>query len=310
VRLAEDWTIGPTLLNHFLVAWGRQLNPSTSKHLGEDGAAALGISGLADFNYPEITGLGGDRINIPTLGYQANDIGAGTAYQMTDALTWIHGKHAFKFGVDIRWNGLNWRTNSGPGQFNFSSTVTGQPNFNQTGLGFASMLLGDVSSASVNIDTPMSSQFPSYGAYFQDDYKVSRNLTLNLGIRYEYQPQGTEKYDRLHSFDPTLMDPKYGIPGAIEFAGDGAGRTGSRLFYPNCFNCGWGPRIGFAYQMPDLEDDGSRWIWHLLCTAHPEWLVWSSVGQQTWIHGDQHGQRASSEHAGVQLGQRVSWSGH
>ncbi len=251
VRIAEDWTISPTLLNHLLLAWGRQLNPSTSKHLDEDGAAALGISGLAGFNYPEITGLGGDRVSIPTLGYQANDVGAGTAYQLVDSLSWIRGKHSFKFGFDYRWNGLNWGTNSGPGHFTFGSSVTGQPNFNQTGLGFASMLLGQVSSASVSIDSPMGSQFPSYGVYFQDDYKASSRLTLNLGIRWEYQPQGTEKYDRLHNFNPTLMDPKYGILGAIEFAGDGPGRTGKRLFYPNCLNCGWGPRIGFAYQLPD-----------------------------------------------------------
>lgn len=250
VRLAEDWTISPTLLNHFLAGWGRQINPSTSKHVGEDGAQALGLSGIAGFNYPEISGLGGDRVDIPRLGYQANDMGAGTAYQVVDTLSWIRGKHSIKFGFDYRWNGLNWRDKSGPGQFTFASGVTGQPNFSQTGLGFASMLLGQVSGASVPIDTPMSSQFPSYGAFVQDDWKVSPRLTVNIGMRWDYQPQGTEKYDRLHSFNPLLTDPTYGIPGAIEFAGSGAGRNGKRLFYPNCLNCGWGPRIGFAYQLP------------------------------------------------------------
>ena len=84
VRLAEDWTISPTVLNHALVGYGRQINPSTSKHVGENGAQALGIKGIADFNYPEITGLGGDRVGLPTLGYQANDIGAATAYEFID----------------------------------------------------------------------------------------------------------------------------------------------------------------------------------------------------------------------------------
>jgi hypothetical protein len=41
------------------------------------------------------------------------------------------------------------------------------------------------------------------------------------------------------------------MPGAIEFAGNGPGRNGKRNFYDNCLNCGWGPRVGFAYQMPD-----------------------------------------------------------
>ncbi|MFN7997586.1 MAG: TonB-dependent receptor [Bryobacteraceae bacterium] len=251
VRLAEDWTISPTILNHVMLGYGRQTNPSTSKHLGENGASTLGINGLSGFNYPEINGLGGDRVGIPTLGYQANDYGAGTGYQFLDTLSWMRGKHSLKFGFDQRWNGLNWRNNAGPGQFTFATGVTGLPGYNQTGLGFASMLLGDVSSASVNVDTPTSSQFPSYGIFVQDDWKVSPRLTVNLGLRWDYQPQGTEKYDRLHNFNPSLMDPTYGVPGAIEFAGSGAGRDGKRTFYSNCLNCGWGPRVGFAYQLPE-----------------------------------------------------------
>ena len=85
----------------------------------------------------------------------------------------------------------------------------------------------------------------------QDVWKVSQNLTVNLGVRWDYQPQGTEKYDRLHNFNPTLIDPKYGVPGAIEFAGDGPGRNGKRMFYSNCLKCTWAPRVGFAYQVPN-----------------------------------------------------------
>lgn len=251
VRLAHDWTISPTLMNHITAGWGRQLNPSTSKHVGEDGAKVLGLKGIAGFNYPEIAGLGGDRVGIPTLGYQANDIGAGTAYELSDTFSWVHNKHFLRFGFNYRWNGLNWRANNGPAQFNFGSNITGIPGFNQTGLGFASMLLGEVGSASVPVDTPVGSQFPMYSWFIQDDWKVSSRLTINAGMRWDYQPQGTEKYDRLHNFNPSLMDPKYHIPGAIEFAGTGPGRDGKRTFYSNCLNCTWGPRIGFAYQLPE-----------------------------------------------------------
>lgn len=252
VRLAHDWTITPTMLNHVVAAMGRQINPSTSKHVAESGAAALGIKGIVqDMNYPEITGLTGDRVGFPTLGYQANDIGAGTAYQFIDTFSWMKGNHSLKFGFDFRWNGLNWRNNSGPGQFNFSADVTGLPGFNQTGHGFASMLLGQVTSASVNIDTPTGSQYPMYSWFVQDDWKVRRNLTVNVGLRWDFQPQGTEKYDRLHNFNASLMDPKYGILGAVEFAGSGEGRNGKRTFYPNDLNTTWGPRFGFAYQLPE-----------------------------------------------------------
>lgn len=251
VRLAHDWTVTPTMLNHAVIAYNRQINPSTSKHVNEPGAQLLGLKGIRqDMNYPEITGLSGDRVSFPTLGYQANDLGAGTAYQFIDTFSWLRGKHALKFGFDYRWNGLNWRNDAGPGQFNFSSDVTGLPGFNQTGHGFASMLLGQVAGASVNIDTPVGSQFPMYSWFVQDDWKVRRNLTINIGLRWDFQPQGTEKYDRLHSFNLGLTDPKYGIKGAVEFAGSGQGRIGRRMFYDNNLWTTWGPRIGFAYQLP------------------------------------------------------------
>ena len=252
IRLAHDWTVSPTMMNHMLGAFGRQINPSTSKHVSEPGAQILGISGIAqDSNYPQIGGLTGDRVGFPTLGYLANDMGAGTAYQFIDTFSWIKGKHSLKFGFDYRWNGLNWRANNGPGQFNFGADITGLPGFNQTGHGFASMLLGQATSASVPVDTPTGSQFPMYSWFVQDDYKTTRRLTLSLGMRWDFQPQGTEKYDRLHSFNPSLTDPTYGMPGAVEFAGTGAGRNGKRMFYPNSLGSTWGPRIGFAYQLPD-----------------------------------------------------------
>lgn len=252
VRLAHDWTVSPTMLNNMILAFNRQINPSTSKHVSEPGAQLLGIKGIVqNSNYPEITGLSGDRIGFPTLGYQANDRGAGNAYQFINTFSWIRGAHTFKFGFDYRWNGLNWGNNAGPGSFGFNANVTGQPGFNQTGHGFASMLLGEVSGANVNIDAPVGSQFPMYSWFVQDDWKVSRRLTINAGLRWDFQPQGTEKYDRLHNFNPSIVDPKYGFAGAVEYAGTGAGRNGKRMFYDNNLSTTWGPRLGFAYQMPE-----------------------------------------------------------
>ncbi len=197
----------------------------------------LGIKGIVqDSNYPQIGGLSGDRVGFPTLGYQANDMGAGTAYQLIDTFSWMKGSHSLKFGFDYRWNGLNWRNNSGPGQFNFGSNVTGLPGFNQTGHGFASMLLGGVGSASVNIDTPVGSQFPMYSWFVQDDWKMSRRLTVNLGVRYEFSSMPLERYGRDASL-PNLLDP---VP------------TVGPL-YRNPTHLNISPRLGFAY---DLTGDG------------------------------------------------------
>jgi hypothetical protein len=248
VRLAYDWTVSPTILNHMLVAGNRQINPSVSLHVNEPGAQILGISGIRqDMNFPEMNFGGGDRVNFPTAGYQSNDLLAGTAYQLVDTLSWVKGSHTLKFGFDYRFNGLAARDSRGPGAFNFGANVTGLLGFPQVGHAFASMLLGEVSGANVYIDTPVGSQYNMYSLFFQDDWKVSRRLTLNLGLRWDYQPPGTEHYDRLHSFMPDLVDPATGIRGVTVYAGEGPGRTGERRFFPGSKRH-FSPRIGLAYQ--------------------------------------------------------------
>ena len=118
--------------------------------------------------------------------------------------SWIRGKHSFKFGFDYRWNGLNWRDDSGPGQFNFGADVTGLPNFNQTGHGFASMLLGQVTERQRSDRHSGRLAIPDVLRRFCAGRLEGRpRLTLNLGLRWDYQPQGTEKYDRLHNFNPS-----------------------------------------------------------------------------------------------------------
>ncbi len=249
-RFAYDWTVTPTILNHFIASWNRQRNPSLSKHLDKPGGQLLGIKGIRqDSNFPQMGFGGGDRINFPLVGYQSDDLLVGNAWQFANTLSVMRGRHSMKFGVDWRTNGLNARNNAGPAQFNFGADVTGLPGFVQTGHAFASMLLGQVNSASVNIDTPVGSQFRMLAMFFQDDWRVNNRLTLNIGGRWDYQPQQTEKYDRIHNFNPLLTDPNtIGLLGAVEYAGTGEGRTGSRNFYPNSMKH-FSPRVGLAYQI-------------------------------------------------------------
>ena len=248
-RFSYDWTMSPSLLNHLQVGFNRQRNPSISNHIDENGAEALGIRGLAgSFNYPEIDFQSNDRTNFPLIGYQSNDLIAAQNWQFIDTLSWIKGRHSIRFGADYKISYIRARNNAGPGRFNFTSAVTGVPGINQVGSSFASMLLGEVSSASVVTDVPMGSRYPNLALFVQDDIKLTNRLTINLGLRWDYQPLPTEQYDRFPNFNPTLIDPKWGLPGALEFAGEGEGRSGVRNFAKSEWN-DFSPRVGFAWQV-------------------------------------------------------------
>ena len=248
-RVSHNYTLRANLVNDVLLAFNRQMNPSQSTHLGHDGAAELGIGGLTEQgNFPEMVFQGGYGISLPTLGYTANQVLAATSYEFANTLGWSRSRHFFKFGIDLRRNLLNDRDTSGPARFVFNSTVTGLPGFNKTGSPFASMLLGLVSNASVNIDTPTSSRLGYAALFAQDDFKVNRKLTLNFGLRWDYQPIQTEAHDRISNFCTTCIDPYSGLPGAMEYAGSGSGRTGKAGFAPNHWR-NFGPRAALAYQL-------------------------------------------------------------
>ena len=242
-RVAYDWTLSSSLLNHLQLGFNRQRNPSLSTHLGEDGVVALGLQGLSkNYNYPEMTFGNNYLVNYPTLGYQTNDFGAGQSFQIIDTLSWIRGRHALHLGADWRRSYLRWRTNNGPAGIDFSQAQTGLQGFLQTGNGFASMLLGDVSGASIPLGTPTGSRFLNLALFLQDDFKVNGKLTLNLGVRWDYQPLPVEQYNRLSNWNPDLVDPVWGLPGALEFAS-----ASRRTFAPN-HHRDFSPRVGFAYQ--------------------------------------------------------------
>lgn len=250
-RFAYDWTMKPTLLNHLGLAFNRQFNPSLSMHLDEPGAQILGIQGInQDANYPEINWSGGDRVSLDNLGYNKNDFIVGTTWQVLDTVSWMKGRHAIKFGFDWKRSTMSDAFNPGPGSFNFSQEYTGMDGFNKTGHPFASFLLGAVQSASVPVQPSTTSDVYSIGLFIQDDFKVSPRLTLNMGLRWDGQPVQTEWHDRLHNFNPNLTDPWTGLPGAIEFAGEGPGRTGQRKFIDDQWN-DFGPRFGLAYRVTD-----------------------------------------------------------
>lgn len=169
-------------------------------------------------------------------------------------LNHLQGKHSLKFGGEYRILDFNeaQQTNAS-GVYSFGRTFTQGPNPVATstlaGYGLASFLLGDPSSGSINAVNPISTR-GLYGAvFFQDDWKISDRLTLNLGLRWDLSTGDMEKYNRLAYFDPLAPNPlgsAAGLPnltGLLKWIGKGNGNQQASTLHD------FGPRFGLAYQL-------------------------------------------------------------
>jgi Carboxypeptidase regulatory-like domain len=206
-----------------------------------------------------------DRLMFPRFGVSGQvSIGGSdhrqsgfNNYGLTGSYSKITGKHSLKAGYDGRMLRINVWEARAAGTFNFNAGFTQGPNPTAAsataGYGLASFLLGTGSDGNFYQNWKNVASQSFYQAfYIQDDWRVTRKLTLNIGIRYDFDTPRTERYDRLSWFDPGLRSPLAGkvagfpnLNGGLRFvAVDGNDRTQ--------FNGDWNniaPRLGFAYQV-------------------------------------------------------------
>lgn len=254
-RLNHDYQISATMLNNFRVGYTRE--PQIWSRVTSD-QGLLQKVGLTGVNPP------GDIIprvqfsdtyqnwsdETKNKGKQVNN-----TLQFADTLSFFRGNHSFKFGADMRWQQTNGADSAGQqGLFSFNPNETALPTAAgraSSGNAFASFLLGAVDNASYNGLFVVPGIRYRYKAFFvQDDWKVTRKLTLNLGLRWDIFTPREEHNTNISGFDPTLPNPGAGNRlGAIRFLGDGPGRDNSRTSFANTDYKDFGPRIGFAYQL-------------------------------------------------------------
>lgn len=247
-----DWIISPNLLNHLTFGSNRSnsINKAQAIFAGVNWSQQVGINNVNSLNFPQIV----TNESIANLGNppQNND-NIDNGLRLLDSINWTRGRHNFKFGGDLRWQQYSPINGNSPA-FNFNrpqtaaynnSTVTGL-----SGNGFASFLLGDVGTSGQNIVALQPRWTSWYWAIFaQDDLKVTRNLTLNLGIRYDVDMPRTEAHNATSNFSPTANDPEYNIPGALVF-----GTTcNCNTRWANTWYKDIAPRLGFAYSPPWLN---------------------------------------------------------
>jgi len=240
--LSDMHTFSPTLIQELRVGFARQHFPFVVRSFGGGWPQKLGLpAGVPADTFPAI-GNGLPGFNTGTAGVR------GSLYwQFFDMVTKIRGSHTFRFGVDHRiLRGNNFQRSSPSGSFQFAGGLTGNPQSPAgTGSGYATFLLGAVSSASVTTHLGEAQHAYSTSLFFQDDWKASRRLTLNLGLRWDYQQQPVERWNGATNFDPFSIEPRSGLAGRTVFAGvDGQPRS-FRTPDRNDF----GPRFGFAWDV-------------------------------------------------------------
>jgi hypothetical protein len=174
-------------------------------------------------------------------------------YSMVANVSKQAGKHFLKAGFEGRMLRINVWEARAAGSFSFAAAQTQGPNPNSAsataGYGLASFLLGFGSGGNLYQNWKnVASQSFYLGYFIQDDWKLTRKLTLNLGLRYDYDTPRTERFDRFSWFDQTVSSPlaarQPGVIGGLKFVGvDG----NPRVQYDGDYN-NIAPRLGFAYQ--------------------------------------------------------------
>jgi Carboxypeptidase regulatory-like domain len=238
--LGHTYTFNNHLINDF--RWGieRDISVISFPGSGQNYAAKLGVKNSNAENFPQF-GFG-----VPNGGYGMGPGNALNQWEQTiqhaDAVTYLHGKHAFKFGGDVRLNQVNKQTgrNTPSGAFGFSGFYTSNvyPGTSPT-VSMADMLLGMVNNYNIQpADFVWGARKKEASWFVQDDWKLTRNLTVNLGLRQDLQFTWKEVQNRYTAFSPTLINPTNGLPGALVFGATGS--NGTKLW-------NFAPRLGFAW---------------------------------------------------------------
>jgi hypothetical protein len=239
-----NWTrtISPSVVNDFRMTYSNRVNHAQSQGLGQPWATTLGVRGVPDGAFPEFAAAGFTALGS---GNQERRQFPIEQYQIVNNLSWVRGKHSLKFGAELR-PSMNYEVNrpTASGAFGFSLLGTGQPGVANSGSGLATMLLGFVTSFSSR-ETEVLDRYSWYLAGFaQDDWNVSRDLTLNIGLRWETDTPMTDRNQRGNSFDTVQINPVSGTPGVVKFLGVNGWRTS---LYSTDWN-NFGPRVGFAWK--------------------------------------------------------------
>lgn len=263
LALGYNQSISPTIFNEFNFGFNRdvqRIDPpgaiDSPAALGFQRAPQLSVGSGTGFYAPALLFPGGDRFGFSTSSTAASRIGINgntlrrqntNTFQINDAISIIRGSHTIKTGVQYRRNALD--IFNGGGQFSANYTINGDnlaspiPQIaaqNTLTTQFAAFLLGQIDSATYQAPQPQTGRRNhNLGFFVQDDWKVTPKLTLNLGVRFDYESPLTVNNDIYSRIDTQT--------GKLLVAGVNASRSLNLKADKNNF----GPRVGFAYSIDE-----------------------------------------------------------
>jgi len=266
------YTISPTTVLNWRAGFQRFNEPSIRQHEGIFDPATLGFPARTVALFGGIKYV--PRFEIGGFSSLGDTIGGGSThsiYSFQPTLTKIvgGGRHQIRVGYD----GRSYRENSfGPGhaagRYDFGTAYTRGPLDNSPtapiGQDFAAFLLGQTTGGFIDRNASRANQVLYHGVFFHDDWRITERLTLNLGVRYEYEGAVNERYNRnTRGFDRTTASPieaaartAYAASPIAQIAPGSFQVRGGYLFADSSNRGFWTPdanniepRLGFAYRL-------------------------------------------------------------
>jgi hypothetical protein len=241
------WIPNSSYVNEFKVGYTHYALPFLSVDHNANPQAPWGISNGIPTGFAMNTGItnpaffGFPRVNIQGFtqlgGNWPKFVGPDANTEFLDHISYLHGKHAFKFGGEYTFvETVSGATSNAKGRINFKDGTKGQPGV--TGSALQNFLKGIVGSTSnIFVGDPLRDVHTNHiAAFFQDDYRVTPKITVNIGVRYELGSVWVDANNRLGNFDPNSPNGFVQVANGISSPYNGDHRD-------------WSPRAGFAWDL-------------------------------------------------------------
>jgi len=240
--ISDVHTFTPEQINEFKIGYSRYVVRAVQNFAGQPLSQQFGIPGIFDPNNAMATG------GLPNIQFSSlSPLGSTdwfpeflneNNYQYMDAFTYVHGRHSFKMGVDVRrrLHGF-FQTQNARGDLSFNELFTSDLTTDTGGSALASFLMGyPLTAYRDGQKGSFGMRGTEFSSYLMDDFRATPKLTLNLGLRYDLFTPPVEQENRLANFDFStgqFVSPQ--LPGV---SASGNVKTDYNNF---------GPRIGFAW---------------------------------------------------------------